>query len=133
MTSPAQRLVEVDPFDLPDWLGERDVVWSSDVGLRTGHRVPGRLVSGPDELACDLLAVDEAYPQPVTATPLRSAAHQAWRHGQIHLASYDGRLALLVPGTAFDADRALEAVGRLALAVGASPVRYAVQLRVGNP
>ena len=132
---------EVDPFDLPDWLGDREVVWASDAGLRRGHLVPGRLTTvgtdGADsgegaDLACDLLAVDEAYPEPVTDTALRSRAHQVWRHGQILLASYDGRLTLLVPGTGFEADRVLDALGRLAKAVGASPERYAVHLRIGQ-
>lgn len=124
---------EVDPFDLPDWLGVSDVTWSSDGALRAGHRVPGRLVGDDNaEVACDLLAVDEAYPEPVTETALRSRAHQAWRHGQILLASYDGRLTLLVPGTGFDADRVLDALERLAKAVGARPERYAVRLRVGR-
>lgn len=130
--SEADDASEVDPFDLPDWLGTCEVTWSADAGLRTGHRVPGRLCGGGDELPCDLLAVDEAYPQPVTATPLRSSAHQAWRHGQILLASYDDRLTLLVPGTGFDADRVLDALDRLAKAVGAPSTSYAAHLRLGR-
>jgi hypothetical protein len=131
VTAPNEA-AEVDPFDLPDWLGEAEVTWSTDEGLRSGHLVAGRLSGAGEELACDLLAVDEAYPQPVTDTALRSRAHQDWRHGQLHLASYDGRLTLLVPGTGFDADRVLEALARLAMAVGASPERYAVHLRIGS-
>lgn len=125
---------EVDPFDLPDWLGVSDVTWASDGALRTGHHVAGQLSGGSDAevVPCDLLAVDEAYPEPVTATPLRSRTHQSWRHGQILLASYDGRLTLLVPGTGFDADRVLDALERLAKAVGAKPERYAARLRVGG-
>lgn len=131
---PSGEPTEVDPFDLPDWLGEAEVTWSADAGLRTGHRVPGRLTggSGEDEVACDLLAVDEAYPAPVTSTALRSHAHQSWQHGQILLASYDSRLTLLVPGTGFDADRVLDALERLARAVGATPARYAARLRLGR-
>lgn len=131
MSAPA-RVEDVDPFDLPEWLGVGEVTWSADSGLRGGHRIPGRLSGGGDDLPCDLLAVDEAYPEPVTDTARRSAAHQAWRHGQLHLASYDDRLTLLVPGTCFDADRVLEALARLAMAVGASPDRYAVHLRIGS-
>lgn len=125
---------EVDPFDLPDWLGESEVTWAADTGLRTGHRVAGRLTgdSGEEAVVCDLLAVDDAYPEPVTGTPLRSRAHQSWQHGQILLASYDGRLTLLVPGTGFDADRVLDALERLAKAVGAPPARYAAHLRLGG-
>ena len=51
----------------------------------------------------------------------RSRVHQAWTHGQVLLIDYDGRLTLAVPGTTFTADRALEAIGRLAKAVGVSP------------
>ena len=50
----------VDPFDLPEWLGEEEVTWAADVGLRSGHRVPGQLTGdGHPPVACDLLAVDE--------------------------------------------------------------------------
>lgn len=132
MTAPVSGLGEVDPFDLPEWLGERDVVWASDAGLRGGHLIPGRLTSGDAALACDLLAVDEAYPTPVTDTATRSRAHQSWRHGQILLACRGERLTLLVPGSGFDADRVLDALARLAKAVGASPERYAVHLRIGQ-
>ena len=131
MTTPV-AIEDVDPFDLPDWLGESEVTWSSDGGLRTGHLVAGRLVGAGREIPCDLLAVDEAYPEPVTGTALRSRAHQAWRHGQLHLASYGGRLTLLVPGTCFGADLVLEVLARLAMAVGAPPERYAVHLRIGR-
>jgi len=133
VTAPATP-TEVDPFDLPEWLGEAEVTWSADAGLHAGHRVPGHLTgtSGEDEVACDLLAVDEAYPEPVTDTTLRSRAHQSWQHGQILLASYDGRLTLLVPGTGFDADRVLDALARLAKAVGATPANYAAHLRLGQ-
>jgi hypothetical protein len=123
---------EVDPFDLPDWLGEGDVVWSTESGLRGGHLVRGTLGGDGGEIACDLLAVDEAYPVPVADDATRLRAHQAWRHGQIQLASLDERLVLLVPGRAFTADLALDVLGRLAKAVGASPEHYAVHLRIGD-
>lgn len=132
MTPTPPDPTEVDPFDLPDWLGESEVTWAADAGLLAGHRVPGRLSGAGAELACDLLAIDEAYPEPVTATPLRSRAHQAWRHGQVLLTSYDGRLTLLVPGTGFDADRVLDALERLAKAVGAAPTNFVAQLRLGR-
>ena len=38
MTSP---LSDVDPFDLPDWLGVEHVTWESESGLRSGHVVAG--------------------------------------------------------------------------------------------
>lgn len=123
----------VDPFDLPDWLGTDEVTWTAESVLRGEHRVQGCLGDGGGQrLPCDLLAVDEAFPQPVADDATRHAAHQAWRHGQVHLGRRDGRLVLLVPGTCFTADGLLDAVGRLARAVGASPDRYAAHLRIGG-
>ena len=123
----------LDPFDLPDWLGEEDVTWSAAAGLRTGHAVPGLLrAAGHDPLPCDLLAVDEAYPVPVAEQDIRHDAHQAWRHGQVLVLGVDDRLTLAVPGTRFTADLVLDALGRLAKAVGASADHYAVLLRIGT-
>jgi hypothetical protein len=126
---------DLDPFDLPDWLGEAEVTWTPDTGVRTGHHVRGLLsgepANGVEPVPCDLLAVDEAYPVPVADDGARLRAHQAWRHGQIHLVQRDGRVTLAVPGTDFTADRVLEALSRLAKAVGARPERYAAHLRIG--
>ena len=36
---------------------------------------------------CDLLAVDEAYPEPVVDDATRLRVHQAWRHGQVVIGS----------------------------------------------
>jgi len=128
------RLAEVDPFDLPDWLGTGEVTWESRAGLRTGHQVQGELRGRVEEelLRCDLLAVDEAYPAPVVEEVSRSRAHQAWQHGQVLVAELDGLLVLGVPGTRFDADRVLDALDRLAKAVGASPDHFAARLRIGS-
>jgi hypothetical protein len=125
-------LAEVDPFDLPDWLGEGEVVWAADSGLRSGHHVRGALRGGDHVLVCDLLAVDEAYPAPVMDDRIRLRAHQAWRHGQVQLSTYDERLTLLTPGREFSAEGVLDVLGRLAKAVGASPDQYAVLLRLGR-
>ena len=125
-------IVDVDPFDLPDWLGTAQVVWHADQGLRTGHLVAGRLVAGNDALACDLLAVDEAYPAPVTDDDSRHRAHQAWRHGQVLLGQYADRLTIAVPGTRFDAELVLDSLSRLARAVGGSPENMAALLRIGS-
>ena len=125
-------IVDVDPFDLPDWLGVGQVVWHADQGLRTGHLVAGRLMCGHDVLACDLLAVDEAYPAPVTDDDSRHRAHQAWRHGQVLLGQYADRLTLAVPGTRFDAELVLDALSRLARAVGGAPENMAALLRIGS-
>ena len=123
----------VDPFDLPEWLGEEDVVWSTGSGLRRGHSVTGTLTGdGHDPVACDLLAVDEAYPVPVADERIRHDAHQAWRHGQVLVVEVEGRMTLAVPGTGFTADLVLDAMSRLAKAVGASPDHYAVLLRIGT-
>lgn len=138
MTSAGQEagsgaIRRIDPFDLPEWLGEEEVTWAADAGLRTGHAVAGRLTgNGHDPLPCDLLAVDEAYPVPVADQDVRHDAHQAWRHGQVLLVGRDDRLTLAVPGTRFGPDLVLDALGRLAKAVGASADRYCVLLRIGT-
>ncbi len=35
-------ITDIDPFDLPEWLGTHEVVWRADSGLRSGHLVRGR-------------------------------------------------------------------------------------------
>ncbi|MEO5853105.1 MAG: hypothetical protein ABIQ15_11380 [Nocardioides sp.] len=127
MTDPG----DVDPFDLPGWLGDAPVTWRPDQGIRVGHLVRGLLSSLDDTLPCDLLAVDEAYPQPVSGDDVRTRTHQAWRHGQVLLLEYDARLTLAVPGRDFSADRVLDTLARLARAVGASADDYAALLRLG--
>lgn len=124
-------ITDTDPFDLPDWLGTHEVVWRADAGLRTGHLVHGRLTAdGEPDLPCDLLAVDEAYPEPVVDDATRLRVHQAWRHGQVVVGDLGGRLVLAVPGTRFGPDLVLEALSRLARAVGAHAERYAALLRL---
>jgi hypothetical protein len=123
----------VDPFELPEWLGESDVTWAAESGLRRGYAVTGVLTAaGHDPLPCDLLAVDEAYPLPVADEKARHDAHQAWRHGQVLLVEVDDRLTLAVPGTGFTADLVLDALGRLSKAVGSSAEHYTVLLRIGT-
>ena len=126
-------ITDVDPFDLPEWLGTHDVVWRAHQGLRTGHLVRGRLTADSDslEIPCDLLAVDEAYPEPVVDDAGRLRVHQAWRHGQVVIGELDSRLVLAVPGTRFGPELVLDALGRLARAVGAHAERYAALLRLG--
>jgi hypothetical protein len=124
---------EADPFDLPEWLGECEVTWEAERGLAVGHRVAGSLTSpGHEAISCDLLAVDDAYPEPVAADALRVRAHQVWRHGEVLVAADGERILLALPGSRIDTERALEAIGRLARAVGARPGTYAVRLRVGS-
>lgn len=125
-------IADVDPFELPEWLGTEEVTWRADEGLRTGHHVLGMLTGpGPQTMPCDLLAVDRAYPRPVTDQDSRIRAHQAWQLQEVLVGEYDDRLTLAVPGTRFRADLVMEAVSRLARAVGASPERYTVMLRIG--
>ena len=51
-------MIEVDPFDLPDWLGEGGVTWAPEDGIHGMHLVRGRLaVLGQADLPCDLLAL----------------------------------------------------------------------------
>jgi len=124
---------EIDPFDLPEWLGECEVTWEAGRGLGSGDRVAGILTApGREPMPCDLLAVDDAYPAPVADEPLRVRAHQVWRHGEVLVASDAGHVLLAVPGSRLDAETALEAIGRLARAVGARPGTYVVRLRVGG-
>lgn len=124
---------DVDPFDLPEWLGTAEVVWRSDEGLATGHQVAGRLTAdGEDDLACDLLAVDDAYPEPVVDAATRTRVHQAWRHGQVVVGRLDDRLVLAVPGTGFGPELVLDVLARLARSVGAHAERYAALLRLGG-
>ena len=120
----------VDPFELPDWVGTERVSWVARSSVRGASHVRGCLAAGDEEIGCDLLAADVAYPQPLLAEAWRRQAHQAWEYGQVLLVSCDGRLTLAVPGTAYSADGALEAVGRLAKAVGVEPDRFVVCLRL---
>ena len=134
-------ITDIDPFDLPEWLGTDDVVWRADAGLSTGHHVRGRLTTGDDAgetayVVCDLLAVDEAYPEPVVDDATRLRVHQAWRHGQVVIGGVadgaESRMVLAVPGTGFAPDLVLDALGRLARAVGARAERYAALLRLST-
>jgi hypothetical protein len=129
--SPARVQDELDPFDLPDWVGEKALAWAAGRGL-SGHLVAGHLASDDgDDLPFDLLAVDQAYPVPVVDELTRTAAHRAWRHGQVLLLSRDGRATVAVPGTSFAADRVLDVLTRVARAVGADPGRWSVRLTLG--
>jgi hypothetical protein len=120
----------VDAFDLPEWLGTEEVTWTALSAVRGAQHVAGSLRSVAGDLPCDLLAADVAYPQPLLTDPWRKQAHQAWEYGQVLLISYDDRLTLVVPGTAYSADGALETVGRLAKAVGVPAGRFTVCLRL---
>ncbi len=99
--------------------------------MRGASRIAGRCSpERADRLACDLLAADLAYPEPALSESWRREAHQAWAHGQVLLVTYDGRLTLAVPGTAYSADGVLETIGRFAKAVGVDAGRFSVTLRL---
>lgn len=128
---PSRRTVlAVDPFDLPDWLGTSQVIWAAQSSVRGSHQVTGNLTGSGEQIACDLLAADQAFPQAVLLEEWRGKAHQAWNHEQVLLVDYDGRLTLAVPGTAFTADLVLETLARLAKAVGVTPDQYLATLRL---
>lgn len=124
------EIAEVDPFDLPEWLGLGEVTWTATSSVRAAHRVEGRLTGCAEALDCDLLCADQAYPRPVMEDGWRRRAHLAWAHGEVLVCCYQSRLTLAVPGSDFTADRALEAVGRFARAVGAEPRSFLVALRL---
>jgi hypothetical protein len=119
---------DLDPFDLPDWVGEGPVSWATDHGF-SGHLVAGCLRGPADEtLPCDLLAVDQAYPAPVLDEATRTRVHQTWQHGQVLLLTVAGRATVTAPGTSWSADSVMEALTRVARAVGADPARWSVRL-----
>lgn len=126
-------LAEACAFDLPEWLNAEEITWRSLTGLRTAHVVLGELTGeSGHRLACDLLAVDEAYPEVVADGPRRVLVHRAWRNGEVDLVWRESRLSLALPGTRVEPGQVLEALSRLARAVGASPERWSVTLRIGE-
>ncbi len=103
------------------------MTWSAESTLTDGPVVRG-VLRGADSHSqqLDLVAVDAAYPVPVCSDEDRRGAHQAWQFGQVQLIDVDGRVGAAVPGSAFDANLACEAVSRVAKAVGASAARFTV-------
>ena len=122
-------VAEVDPFDLPDWLGTTEVTWTSAGSVHAGHLVGGLLSGNGSTLPCDLLGVDQAYPTPVLTEEWRIRSHRSWTHGQVLVLRVDDRLTLAVPGTRFTADRVVEVLARFARAMGVTPARFVVALR----
>jgi hypothetical protein len=123
---------EQDPFDLPGWLGESEVTWRPESPLDSANHVRGVLgAAGHDPVPCDVLAADDAYPEPVADDALRVRCHQVWRHGEVLVAVDHGRTLLVVPGSQVDTAVAMAAVARLSRAVGATRP-WSVLLRVGR-
>jgi hypothetical protein len=119
-----------DPFELPEWLGTDPVTWTARSRVRGAQRITGCLAGGAARLACDLMAADVAYPQPLLDDDWRRQVHLAWEHGQVLLLTYDDRLTLAVPGTAYSADGTLETISRFAKAVGVPAGRFTVCLQL---
>lgn len=121
-------VADLDPFELPDWLGTEPVSWCADTTLTDAPRVEGRLRAASGEQQLDLLAVDAVYPRQVCPERQRHDAHQAWQFGQVLIASFDGRVTAAVPGVRFDANLACETVSRFGKAVGASAGNVSVSI-----
>ena len=121
----------VDAFDLPEWLGVEEITWTAVTSLGTAPTVSGNLRGHTGtELACDILACDLAYPRAVLEETWRAAGHHAWQLGESLLIELDDRLTLVVPGTTVRVELALDAVRRLAKAVGAPASRFTVAIRL---
>jgi hypothetical protein len=126
----APDVLSIDPFDLPEWLGTSEVTWVAQSTVRGAAHIRGVLAGNGEAIACDLLAADLAYPEPLLTDTWRRQAHQSWTYGQVLFVQYDGRLTLAVPGTAYSADGVMETVSRLAKAVGVRPEHFTVTLRL---
>lgn len=120
---------ELDPFDLPDWLGVDPVTWAADEGL-DGGLVAGtvRSEASGESLPCDLLAADLAHPVPVVPEALRIDVHRTWARDEVLLLTRADRVTVAAPGVAASADQVLEMLRRFAKAVGARPDRFAARL-----
>ena len=119
-----------DPFDLPDWLGDEPLRWST-VATESSALIEGVLSgeSGRAE-ALDLLCADVAYPEPVLDESLRHDTHQAWHFGEVLVLARGRRHALAIPTTRWDAETVCEALRRFAKAVGVPPNHISVVLRL---
>lgn len=124
------RITEADPFELPEWLGLGEVEWSTESPLAGAGLVTGRLAQGEHTHPADLLAADRAYPLISLPERWRTPAHQAWTHGEVLLLDLDGRLTLAVPGHAVTVETALEALRRLARAIGVPAHHFVAALRL---
>lgn len=120
---------ELDPFDLPEWLGVDEVTWSPDEGLQ-GGLVAGTITSDAshESLPCDLMAADLAHPVPLLPERVRTQVHQAWVRDEVLLIGRDDRVTVAAPGTEPSADQVLEMLARFAKAVGARPEHFAARL-----
>jgi hypothetical protein len=129
MTDPGEWSLS-DPFDLPDWVGSEQLRWSTGE-TRSTALIAGTLTGeSGNSLGLDLLCVDVAYPATVVDESRRHDAHQSWHFGEVLLLERDGRLAMAVPSTRWDADTVCEALRRFAKAIGAPPSQISLVLRL---
>lgn len=122
----------VDPFDLPEWLGEGAVMWQPEVPIGSPF-IPARLTAqseAAESMACDLVACDRAYPQPTLPEPTRREAHVQWSREQVLLVRIHDRLTLVCPGIDVEVETALECLRRLAKAVGAPSSHFTAAIRL---
>ena len=88
----------------------------------------------PGETATRFVVLRAGLPVPRTQIEVTTRlgtfwADLGWEEWRV-LVEYDGRLTLAVPGTSFTADLVLEAIGRLAKAVGVRPGQFVAALRL---
>ena len=113
---------DVDPFDLPEWLGEAEVDLDADA-RRTPRAPRARARSpAPATTTCPATCWPSTTPTRSRWPTTTSAPAPTWPGGTARSCwcECEDRLTLAVPGTSFTADLCLDAIGRLAKAVGAS-------------
>ena len=119
-----------EPFELPDWLGHDDLVWSLD-GPLAAAQVRGTLRgAGEHQLRLDIVCADAAYPAPVVPELIRRECHLSWHHGQVMVLANAVSHALGVPVSDLDADTACEALRRFAAAIAVDVERVRVLIRL---
>ncbi len=122
----------VDPFDLPEWLGEGEVVWEPEEPIGSPF-VPGHLTARTSEsatMACDMVACDRAYPEPALPERIRRESHVQWSREQVLMIRIDDRLTLVCPGIDVEVESALECLRRLAKAVAAPSSNFTAAIRL---
>jgi hypothetical protein len=131
LPGPRAEAAPVDAFDLPEWVGEEDLLWTPTAALGA-PMVSGELsaAAAGRRLACDLLACDRAYPEPALPEHWRREAHSQWALQQVLLLEVDERLTLVCPGVDVEVDTAMESLRRLAKAVGVPSSRFTAALRL---
>ncbi len=131
---PATLRSNVDPFDLPDWLGTREVSWAADSGLRASHLVPGSL-DGGGPIVSTATCWGSTGPTRAPVASRRACGTAPTRPGSTGRCCWSRSVVgspwpSQAPG--FTSELVLTALERLAQAVGAEPSSYAVRLRLGD-